>query len=192
VQGTISVTMSAAAQLQVERIAQRHCHAGRCPARGPAPSPSQPLDPLFQRARWTSRNFFWIRIGIIAGFGVHDQADRRRALVMARAGWRPYRPGRRKQGCGQPASRQSAGSPMAPASQRSLDDTLRPDVFPGRRRVLREHGQVFVLQVVEDGPGGLHDVGVGHGPRAAPGVGVRIEESYSMPDCITSVSSFAR
>ena len=44
----------------------------------------------------------------------------------------------------------------------SLDDTLRADVFPGTGRILGEHSQVFILQVIEDLPGCFHNVGIGH------------------------------
>src|SRR5665811_773620 len=44
----------------------------------------------------------------------------------------------------------------------ALDHALRADVLPRSGGVLGEHGEVLVLEIVEGGPVGLHDVGVGH------------------------------
>ena len=53
----------------------------------------------------------------------------------------------------------------------ALDDALGADVLPRAGGVLGEHGEVLVLQLVEDRPRGLHDVGVGHHHARGQAVG---------------------
>src|SRR5665811_2303567 len=54
----------------------------------------------------------------------------------------------------------------------ALDHALRADVLPRSGGVLGEHGEVLVLEIVEGGPVGLHDVGVGHDDPGSQFVGL--------------------
>jgi hypothetical protein len=95
-------------------------------------------------------------------------------IVIARGWFAPMPPRPAVKRMRPAVSRRNAAPDRAQRLKRPLDDALRPDVLPRRSGVLGEHRQVLVLQLVEDGPGGLHDIGGRH--HDARGQAVRPED----------------
>ncbi len=120
------------------------------------------LDPLLQRVGLNVQEFLVDAGGDDVGVGVHHQAD---AAVHGHGAGLVRAHAAQARGEQDAAGQRPAEVLLPDGAQRlegALDHALRPDVLPRPGGVLREHRQVLVLQVIEDGPGRLHDVGVGH------------------------------
>ena len=136
-------------------------------------------DALFQGVHLHVQELLLDADGDDVRVGVHHQAD----AAVHRHGARLVRAHAAQAGGEEDAADQRAAEVLlADGAQRlegALDHALRADVLPRRGRVLREHRQVLVLQVVEDGPGRLHDVGGGHDDARRQPVGLEDRHGHA-------------